>query len=85
MTEGDDNRSSTRTCFAAALLILNKIDLLPYVPFDVTRFLAAVNEVNPRLQTLQVSALKGDGLGEWYTWIANQRGEADARARGEKQ
>jgi hydrogenase nickel incorporation protein HypB len=74
VTEGDDKPLKYPHMFrGSTLLILNKIDLLPYVPFDVTRFLAAVNEVNPRLPTLQVSALKGDGLREWYAWMANQR------------
>lgn len=74
VTEGDDKPLKYPHMFrGSTLLILNKIDLLPYVPFNVTRFMAAVNEVNPRLQTLQVSALRGDGLRDWYAWMAKER------------
>jgi hydrogenase nickel incorporation protein HypB len=53
-------------------LILNKIDLLPYVPFDIARCLEFVRQVNPRLRVIPVSALRGDGLDEWYDWIRNE-------------
>jgi hydrogenase nickel incorporation protein HypB len=53
-------------------MILNKIDLLPYVPFSVDRCLAYAREVNPNIRVIQASALKGDGLDEWYDWIRQQ-------------
>jgi hydrogenase nickel incorporation protein HypB len=74
VTEGDDKPLKYPHMFrGSALLLLNKIDLLPYVPFDLTRFLAAVKEVNPHLPTLQLSTTRGDGLGEWYSWVRQRR------------
>jgi len=54
---------------AADLLILNKVDLLPHVRFDVAGGLAYARQTNPRLQVLQVSAQRGDGLDDWYAWL----------------
>jgi hydrogenase nickel incorporation protein HypB len=51
---------------------LNKTDLLPHVPFDAGRFEDAVRRVNPALRVIPVSALRGDGLGEWYGWVREQ-------------
>ena len=54
------------------VMILNKIDLLPYVPFSVDRCLAFARQVNPHIRVIQISALRGDGLEEWYGWIRRQ-------------
>ena len=73
VTEGDDKPLKYPHMFrAATLLLLNKIDLLPHVPFDPVRFLSAAREINPRLGVLQVSATRGDGLGAWYGWLRDQ-------------
>jgi hydrogenase nickel incorporation protein HypB len=73
VTEGDDKPVKYPHMFrAGSLLVLNKIDLLPHVPFDVNRFLAYAREVNPHLGVLQVSATRGDGLPEWYAWLREQ-------------
>jgi hydrogenase nickel incorporation protein HypB len=58
---------------ASALLLLNKIDLLPYVTFDEARFLQNARAVNPVLQVVRVSATRGDGLEAWYNWLRHQR------------
>jgi hydrogenase nickel incorporation protein HypB len=74
VTEGADKPVKYPHMFrAAAVLLLNKIDLLPYVSFDVDRCLAWAQEVNPHLHVLQVSATRGDGLAAWYGWIREQR------------
>jgi hydrogenase nickel incorporation protein HypB len=57
---------------ASTVLVLNKIDLLPYVPFDVARCLDYARQVNPGLRILQVSATRGDGLTDWYDWLREQ-------------
>ena len=57
---------------ASEVMILNKIDLLPHVRFDVERCLAFARDINPRLQVFQVSATRGDGLESWYGWLANR-------------
>jgi hydrogenase nickel incorporation protein HypB len=73
VTEGDDKPLKYPHMFRASeVMILNKIDLLPYVPFDVGRCLEYVHQVNPAIRVLQVSALRGDGLADWYAWIRAQ-------------
>jgi hydrogenase nickel incorporation protein HypB len=74
VTEGDDKPIKYPHMFrASSLMILNKIDLLPYVPFDVERCLAYARQVNPNLEILQLSATRGDGLAEWYRWLRGSR------------
>jgi hydrogenase nickel incorporation protein HypB len=71
--EGDDKPLKYPHMFRAArVVLLNKTDLLPYVPFDVGRFTEAVRLVNPAVQVVPVSALNGDGMGEWYEWVREQ-------------
>ena len=73
VTEGEDKPLKYPHMFRACdLLILNKIDLLPYVPFDLERCLGFVAAVNPRLQVLPVSVTRGDGLGDWFSWLREQ-------------
>jgi hydrogenase nickel incorporation protein HypB len=68
--EGDDKPVKYPHMFRAAdVMVLNKIDLLPHVRFDVDRCLEHAREVNPRLETLLVSATRGDGLADWYEWL----------------
>jgi hydrogenase nickel incorporation protein HypB len=70
VTEGDDKPIKYPHMFRQAeVIILNKIDLLPYVPFSVDRCLAYAREVNPHIRVIQISALRGDGLDEWYDWL----------------
>ncbi len=81
VTEGDDKPLKYPDMFAvAALVLLTKTDLLPYVRFDVARARAAALRVNPGLEMLEVSALTGDGLDDWYGWIGRRRQRAP-RAR----
>jgi hydrogenase nickel incorporation protein HypB len=53
----------------ADLVLLNKIDLLPYVDFDVDLCLDLIHQLKPDAQILQVSATKGDGLADWQAWL----------------
>jgi hydrogenase nickel incorporation protein HypB len=79
VTEGDDKPLKYPHMFRAAdVLVLNKIDLLPYVAFDAGRFLEDVARVNPRARTFQLSATRGDGLDAWCAWLA----EAARQRRG---
>ncbi len=69
-TEGEDKPLKYPHMFRASkLMILNKIDLLPYLQFDVDRCFRFAQQVNSKLEMLQVSALKGDGLQAWYGWL----------------
>jgi hydrogenase nickel incorporation protein HypB len=70
VTEGEDKPVKYPHMFrSAGVIVLNKIDLLPHVSFDVGRFLGFVREVNPRTRVFSVSATRGDGLSEWYEWL----------------
>ncbi len=75
VTEGDDKPLKYPHMFRSAdLLLLNKVDLLPYVEFDVDRCVADARRLNPQLEVLVVSATRGDGLDRWYEWLS-VRGE----------
>lgn len=71
--EGDDKPYKYPPMYRGVdVLILNKIDLLPYVPFNVEYFLQGVEILNPGLTTFQISALHGDGLDAWTSWLAGR-------------
>lgn len=73
VTEGEDKPIKYPDMFHAAdLMLLNKIDLLPYLDFDVEQCLAYAKQVNPNIEVIQLSAKSGQGLEEWQTWIKNQ-------------
>ena len=58
--------------FAAAdVLLLNKVDLLPYLSYDVDQCLDFARRVNPRLLVIRTSATTGEGLDAWIDWIEN--------------
>ena len=73
VTEGEDKPIKYPHMFRASrVMILNKIDLLPYVEFDRDRCLEYALSVNPQLEIFQVSATTGEGLESWYNWLKNQ-------------
>ncbi len=77
VTEGEDKPLKYANMFAAArLLLLNKIDLLPYVDFDVEQCLDYARRVNPDVQILQLSARTGDGLEAWLDWVRQGQQQA---------
>jgi len=70
VTEGEDKPLKYPKMFREArYAVVNKIDLLPYVPFDVERAIENALSVNPSLQLFQTSALTGRGLGEWFDFL----------------
>jgi hydrogenase nickel incorporation protein HypB len=74
VTEGEDKPLKYPDMFHVAdLLLLNKIDLLPYVAFDVERCLTYARRVNPRIKVLRVSATSGEGMPAWYQWLRASR------------
>jgi hydrogenase nickel incorporation protein HypB len=73
VAEGDDKPIKYPHMFrSGTLLVLNKIDLLPHVQFDVERCLGYARQVNPGIRVLQISATRGDGLDQWYGWLRTQ-------------
>ena len=74
VTEGEDKPLKYPHMFRASnLMILNKIDLLPYVKFDAGRCIEYAREVNPNIEVLQASATTGEGMNNWYDWLRNSR------------
>ena len=70
VTEGEDKPLKYPDMFAAAeLMVLNKVDLLPHLRFDVQRCIDMVRRVNPTLQVLQLSATTGEGMDAWLDWL----------------
>ena len=55
--------------FRSELLILNKIDLLPYVPFRVEKARENAQKVHPGMEILEVSCMTGEGLPRWQGWL----------------
>jgi hydrogenase nickel incorporation protein HypB len=70
VTEGDDKPLKYPHVFSAAsLLVITKMDLLPYVPFDVAAATANARGINPSLEVCRVSAKTGEGMDEWMRWL----------------
>lgn len=70
VTEGEDKPLKYPHMFrAAGLMIINKMDLLPYVNFDIEKCIANARQVNPHIQALRVSATTGVGMEDWYHWL----------------
>lgn len=71
VTEGTDKPLKYPHMFAAAdLVLVNKIDLLPYVDFDLLMCTKYAESVNPGVQVLPLSATTGEGVDRWYRWIS---------------
>ncbi len=70
VTEGEDKPAKYPTMFDAAdICIINKIDLLPYVQFDVNKCKEYALQVNHHLEFFELSATTGEGMEQWYTWL----------------
>ena len=70
LPEGDDKPLKYPTAFATAqAVIINKIDLEPYLPASVSVLRENALQINPNLAVFEVSALTGQGLDAWVDWI----------------
>ena len=70
VTEGEDKPLKYPKMFRESrYAVINKIDLLPYLPFDVDRAIDNALQINPSLQFFTTSALTGRGLGEWFDFL----------------
>ena len=68
--EGDDKPYKYPVIFMEAdIVLVNKIDVLPYFDFDLSTFPEIINGLNPSAAVLQVSAKSGEGLDDWYSWV----------------
>jgi hydrogenase nickel incorporation protein HypB len=75
VTEGEDKPIKYPDMFHAAdMMLLNKIDLLPYLQFDIEKCMEYALRVNPGIKILQVSAITGEGMDKWYQWLQMNNG-----------
>jgi hydrogenase nickel incorporation protein HypB len=80
VTEGEDKPLKYPNMFrAASVMLLNKIDLLPYLQFDLQRCLDYARRVNPDITIFSVSATTGQGMDQWLAWIREGASRAHAR------
>jgi hydrogenase nickel incorporation protein HypB len=77
VAEGEDKPLKYPAIFAVSeLCIINKVDLLPYVPFDIERAVANVRQVHPGMAVVQTSCTKSLGLDAWLAWLERRRAHA---------
>jgi hydrogenase nickel incorporation protein HypB len=70
VTEGEDKPLKYPQMFQAAdLLLINKIDLLPYLRFDLEQCKTFARQVNPGIKIIELSCHSGEGMAEWYEWL----------------
>jgi hydrogenase nickel incorporation protein HypB len=70
ITEGEEKPFKYPVMFRAAeVVVVNKIDLLPHLDFDLDRFLSNLHSVNPSAQVILASARTGEGVDEWCDWL----------------
>lgn len=79
VTEGDDKPEKYPFIFAESkVMILNKIDLLPYVNFNVERACAFARAINKDIEIFPLSATTGEGMDAWYDWLRRERSKKQA-------
>src|SRR3954471_23613727 len=81
VTEGEDKPLKYPSIFfKSELAIINKIDLLPYVPFDIVKARENIQKVRPGATIIEVSCTTGEGLDQWMSWLEARREKAIAVA-----
>jgi hydrogenase nickel incorporation protein HypB len=74
VTEGDDKPLKYPDMFhASSLMVINKIDLLPYVNFDVAQCIGYARQIRPDIEVITLSATGGEGLQDWFDWLETHR------------
>jgi hydrogenase nickel incorporation protein HypB len=72
VTEGEEKQLKYPVMFRAAeVVVVNKIDLLPHLDFDMATFLSNLRSVNPTAHVIQSSARTGEGVDEWCAWLSS--------------
>jgi hydrogenase nickel incorporation protein HypB len=72
--EGDDKPLKYSVIYADAdAVVINKMDLLPYVDFDMEKFTSSIRNINARAQFFPVSCKTGEGVAEWVAWLRSKR------------
>ena len=75
--EGDDKPIKYPGTFAEAdAILINKIDLMDYIDFNLERVLGDIRVVNPDVEIFQVSATTGEGMNQWYDWLMDKKNKS---------
>lgn len=73
VTEGEEKPLKYPVMFRAVdVVVINKVDLLPYLDFDLDTFLANLRAVNPDATIIRASARTGEGIEQWCSWLLGQ-------------
>jgi hydrogenase nickel incorporation protein HypB len=73
LPEGDDKPIKYPLIFVDAdAVIINKMDLLPYVDFDIATFRRSIKGLNPKVEVFQVSCKTNEGIEGWCSWVLEQ-------------
>ena len=80
VTEGEDKPLKYPSIFfKSELLVLNKVDLLPYVPFDITAAEENARRIHPGMDIVRVSCTTSDGIQQWLAWLGRRQPPLAAR------
>jgi hydrogenase nickel incorporation protein HypB len=83
--EGDDKPAKYPVMFEKAdLLLITKVDLLPYFDFDVDRCVKEFKEINPKADVILLSVKTGEGLNRWINWLTQKVEEKKKNLSGVK-
>ncbi len=74
ITEGEEKPLKYPVMFrSVSVVLVNKMDLLPHLDFDLELFRRNMAQINPDAPLIEVSARTGDGLAEWHEWLSTSR------------
>ena len=81
-TEGDDKpKKYPRMFLTSEMMLVSKVDLLPYLPFSVDAVVADARDVNPDIKVLEISSTQDVGIDEWCNWLLEKVKEKQLAAK----
>jgi len=81
-TEGDDKpKKYPRMFLTSEMMLVSKVDLLPYLPFSVDAVVKDARDINPNIKVLEISTTKGIGIEEWCNWLLEKVAEKQNAAK----
>jgi hydrogenase nickel incorporation protein HypB len=81
-TEGDDKpKKYPRMFLTSELLLVSKVDLLPYLPFSVDAVVQDARDINPDIQVLEISSIQNTGIDAWCDWLLERVREKQAKTQ----
>ena len=81
-TEGDDKpKKYPRMFLTSEMMLVSKVDLLPYLPFSVDAVVQDARDINPDIKVIELSTIKGTGVDEWCDWLLAKVKEKQAAAK----